>query len=237
MLTSLNLSRGKQASVLVVAPHADDETLGAGGTIARCVAEGHNVSVVLMTGRGDKPHPLYSDNFFDVVRAEFRRAMNVLGVTDLHYEELPTTLLTEVSTYKINEICLNVLTKINPDIVILPFEHDLHKDHGLLNYAFRVALRPHLALNRRPHLVLSYEVPTETHLQPPGMAPSFEPHFWCDVSEYINTKTRALSCFESQISPGPALRSLQAIRALATWRGAQIGVDAAEAFMIHRLVA
>ena len=40
------------ANVLVLAPHADDETLGAGGTIAKHVDEGDDVSVVIATGPG-----------------------------------------------------------------------------------------------------------------------------------------------------------------------------------------
>jgi LmbE family N-acetylglucosaminyl deacetylase len=90
--------------------------------------------------------------------------------------------------------------------------------------------------NRKPHAVLAYETATETHLQSPHLRPSFEPHLWVDVSNHIDTKIEALSKFRSQIAPAPALRSLEALRALATWRGAQVGVHAAEAFMMLRQV-
>lgn len=224
------------SNVLVVAPHADDETLGAGGAIARFVDEGRNVSVVVMTGRGEKPHPLFADDFFHRVRDEFRAAMGVLGVENYFFRDLPTTLLGETPLHEINRMAVDIVDSVRPDIVLLPFEHDLHRDHGILNYAFRVALRPHLERNRRAHVVLAYEVPTETHLQPPHLAPSFEPHVWLDISDHLARKRDALSCFASQIVPAPGLRSLEAIEALATWRGAQIGVRAAEAFTMLRLV-
>lgn len=227
---------GDAEKVLVVAPHADDETLGAGGTIARFVEEGRAVTVGVMTGRGKEPHPLFPDEAFSRVQAEFRRAMGVLGVERFFFHDLPTTLLTEIPLHETNRAAAEIVESVRPDLVLLPFEHDLHKDHGILNYAFRVALRPHLEGNRRPHAVLSYEVPTETHLQPPHLRPSFEPHLWVDISDQLVKKRKALACFGSQIVPAPGLRSLEAVEALATWRGAQIGVRAAEAFTMLRLI-
>lgn len=37
------------SSVLVIAPHPDDEVLGVGGTIAKLVAGGASVEVVIVT--------------------------------------------------------------------------------------------------------------------------------------------------------------------------------------------
>lgn len=224
--------------VLVVAPHADDESLGAGGLIARSVAEGRTVAVALMTGTGDQPHPLFSASDLATVRAEFDRAMDVLGVRTVFAPGLPSTLLTETAVHTINGAARLIVSEFRPDLVVLPFEHDLHQDHGILNYAFRVAMRSHLPGNRRPHAVICYETPTETHLQHPHVRASFEPDLFVDVSgDAIAKKLEALSCYPSQIGPAPGLRSVESLRALATWRGAQIGVHAAEAFSIVRAVA
>jgi N-acetylglucosamine malate deacetylase 1 len=222
--------------VLVVAPHADDETLGAGGTIARFVAEGRPVTVALMTGHGPDPHPLFSRDVIDRVRSEFGQAMAVLGVRDTIVLDLPSTLLDTLPQHRINQAALEVVERVRPNLVLLPFEHDLHQDHASISYAFRVALRPHLPANRRSHTVMSYETPTETHLQS-GLRPAFEPNVWIDISDHLQTKLSALAAYESQIAPAPALRSLNALDALARWRGAQIGVMAAEAFLLHRVVA
>lgn len=227
---------GEAETILVVAPHADDETLGAGGTIARLVAEDRTVIVAVMTGRGKSPHPIFGDEAFARVQGEFRSAMGVLGVERFIFADLPTTLLSDIPLHQINRAAADIVASTRPDVVLLPFEHDLHKDHGILNYAFRVALRPHLESNRKPHAVLAYEVPTETHLQSPHLHPSFEPHLWIDITSYLASKRAALACFDSQIVPPPGLRSLEAVEALATWRGAQIGVSAAEAFMVLRAV-
>jgi N-acetylglucosamine malate deacetylase 1 len=230
MISELNV-------VLVVAPHADDETLGCGGSIARFVAEGRTVVVALMTGATATPHPLFSAETLGGVRAEFEAAMTVLGVTRTVFGGLPSTLLTEMPVHEINRAAGAIVAEVKPDLVLLPFEHDLHRDHGILNYAFRVALRSHLPGNRKPHAVLCYETPTETHLQHPQAQDGFEPNLWIDVSDHIECKLEALACYVSQMAPLPSLRGPGASGALATWRGAQIGVRAAEAFSIVRQVA
>lgn len=223
-------------NVLVVAPHADDETLGAGGAIARYVREGRRVTVAVMTGLGPEPHPFATAEAIEAVRAEFKEAMGVLGVHETVLHDLPTTLLDVLPQHVVNKVAAETLDRVKPDLILLPFEHDLHRDHEIVNYAFRVALRPHLIANRKRHAILAYETATETHLQSPHLRPSFEPNLWIDVSDHIETKIEALSKFRSQIAPAPALRSLETLKALATWRGAQIGVFAAEAFMALRLV-
>ena len=221
--------------VLVVSPHPDDETLGAGGTIRRLADEGHDVTVAVMTGRGPDGHPLFNDEGFASVRAEFASAMKVLGVDKALFADLQTTLLTETPVHVINKKAVEIVAEVQPDLILLPFEHDLHKDHGLIHYAFMVALRPHLAALRRPHLIACYEAPSETHLQAPYLHAGFEPHMWVDISDQLDRKLEALACFESQVS-SPGLRSLETLSALAHWRGAQIGKPAAEAFVVVRQI-
>jgi LmbE family N-acetylglucosaminyl deacetylase len=52
----------------------------------------------------------------------------------------------------------------------------------------------------------------------------------------MEKKLAALRCFKSQIRPSAHPRSIDAVTALAKWRGAQIGVEAAEAFVLLRHV-
>lgn len=63
--------------ILVIAPHADDEVLGAGGTIARRVSEGHEVYVCIVT-RGEKP--LFPDDVVARIREETLAAHAFLGI-------------------------------------------------------------------------------------------------------------------------------------------------------------
>ena len=112
--------------VLVVAPHADDETLGVGGTIARHVAEGDEVTVAVMTGHGDEPHPLWGPEAWDTVRGEALEAWRVLGVHDWLFREIPAACVADRPTYEVNGICDEVLKTVGPDVLYVPFQYDLH---------------------------------------------------------------------------------------------------------------
>ena len=222
--------------ILVVAPHADDETLGVGGTIARRASEGHEVHVAVVTGHGDEPHPLWPRTAWDRVRGEAARAMEVLGVRALHFEEIPAALVADHPKWQVNKTISALVDKIQPDVMYVPFPFDLHKDHREIFHALSVAWRPSSPIGRRIRAVYCYEVQSETHWQAPYLEPAFAPNAWVDISAQLETKLRALACYESQIRPAPDARSIDAVRALAVWRGAQQGMAAAEAFVAVKLL-
>jgi LmbE family N-acetylglucosaminyl deacetylase len=219
---------------LVIAPHADDETLGVGATIARLVAEGHRVSVAVMTGHGEAPHPLWQRSLWDGIRAEAREAMAVLGVHELILREIPAALVAQYPTWKLNEEARSVIEQAQPDLLFVPFLWDVHKDHRELFAAFNVAWRPNTPLGRKIRRIYAYETLSETHWNCAQLEPGFIPNVHVDVSPFLETKLRAMACYKSQVQRPPNTRSLEALRAQAVWRGAQIGVAAAEAFVLVR---
>jgi LmbE family N-acetylglucosaminyl deacetylase len=229
------MSSAKQR-ILVVAPHADDETLGVGGTIARRVAEGHDVHVAVVTGHGDDPHPLWPRSLWDRIRGEARAAMDVLGVgaNALHFEEIPAAMVADQPVHVVNRTIGAVVEKIEPDVLYVPFLYDLHKDHREVFHALSVAWRSSSKVGRKIAAVYCYEVQSETHWNAPYLEAGFVPNTWVDIGAHVETKLRALACYASQIRPAPDARSLDAVRALAVWRGSQQGMAAAEAFVCVR---
>lgn len=223
--------------VLVAAPHADDETLGVGGTIARLVAEGHEVIVCVFTGHGPDPHPLGPDSMWSEIRAEAARAHKILGVTETIYREIPAAMVADQSVYELNKVTAEVMREVAPEVLYAPFPFDLHKDHRELFHSLSITWRPFTETGRRLRQVFCYEVPSETHLNIPYVEQAFTPNVWTDISGSLATKLAALECFQSQLHPSVDLRSLDTIRALARWRGAQMGVQAAEAFVLVRQVS
>lgn len=223
--------------VLVVAPHADDETLGMGGTIAKLSSEGHQVHVALMTGNGDNgAHPFLPSEGFDEVRDEFDAALKALGVSKKIVCNLPAVLVESLPTHEVNEITKNVLEQVKPDRLYLPFAYDLHRDHRELFYSFMVHCRSYLKLGRSISEVYCYETPSETHLSAPYLEASFTPNCYVDISEQLGAKLAALGCYKSQAQEAPLPRSPVAIEALARYRGSQIGAEAAEAFVLVRKI-
>lgn len=215
---------------LVLAPHADDETLGMGGTIARMAAKGWSVTVAVMTGHGEAPHPIWSRDIWDQVRSEAAKACDVLGVAELVFEDLPASCLDLHPTHEINTAVAGLLDRIRPEAVYVPFVHDLHRDHHAIAYAAQVAARPY----RTPFvkMLAMYETPTETHLRPGEAAMAFIPNEFVDITDHFETKLSAWAHYESQQLPGYSPRSPDALASLAGFRGAYIGVRYAEAFQL-----
>jgi LmbE family N-acetylglucosaminyl deacetylase len=222
-------------TILVIAPHADDETLGMGGTIARMAAEGRDVVVAVMTGPGDEPHPLWPAASWEGIHAEARAATGLLGVKDLIFENLPAVCVPDRPVHEVNDVVGKLIASVDPEELYLPFYHDLHRDHSVIAYAALVHARAYREAGRGIRLVAMYETPTETHLFPPQLTPAFAPSLWVDVSDTLETKLAAWSCYQSQQHEGATPRSAEAVRALAVLRGAEIGVAAAEAFVLLRL--
>ena len=59
---------------------------------------------------------------------------------------------------------------------------------------------------------------------------------FCDITDVIETKLESIRRYETMLRPSPHIRSLEAVKALATIRGAEIGVAYAEAFGVLRTV-
>ena len=216
--------------VLVVAPHPDDEVLGVGGTILRLSGEGHEVVVAIATKGWS---PLYPEEQVTQVRSESRTAAGVLGVRDVVFLDLPVTRLHALPEAELNKVFVDLMAEIRPQWVFVPFGGDRHEDHRQVFDACMVALRPVVGGNSAK-MVLAYETVSETHWAAPGVEGAFEPQYYVDISGHLPGKCEAMRHYASQMRPAPDARSIEAITALATWRGSIVGRAAAEAFMVVR---
>lgn len=222
-------------SILVIAPHADDETLGMGGTIARLAAEGRDVIVGVMTGPGEEPHPIWPASTWDTIHSEAREAAGLLGVKEVIFRNLPTVCVPDRPVHEVNREVADLIARVDPEELYLPYYHDLHQDHSAIAYAALVHARAYRDAGRSIRLIAMYETPTETHLFPAQLKPPFAPSMWVDISETLEAKLAAWGCYRSQHHEGATPRSAEAVRALAVSRGAEIGVAAAESFVLLRL--
>ncbi len=211
-----------EKAVLVFAPHNDDELLGAGGTIRRLVKEGYAVTVCEVTSGPSSV----------TLQAEAKAAHRVLGVAREVFLELPACRLDEMPKTEMNREFCRVLAETEPETVLIPHYGDMHLDHRWVAEAAMVAVRPLEAPFVRK--VLAYETLSETEWNAPSVGNAFLPNVWVDISGELEDKIRAMTCYASQLHDFPHPRSLEAIRALAAYRGSTTGVRAAEAFMLIR---
>ena len=218
--------------ILVLAPHADDETLGMGGTISLKGDEGHEVVVAIMTGHGDKEHPLWPRQNWDLIRKEAKEAAKILNVSRLIFKELPAVCIDSIPSWQVNSEVNNIIQEVQPDELYVPFFYDLHKDHNAIAYAALVAARPYLNSSNFIKRILAYETLSETHLNYANTNKSFDPNVYVNISNTLEKKLEAFNKYQSQIQKNNQPRSLENIKNLARLRGSHIGCFAAEAFIL-----
>ena len=221
-------------TILVLAPHPDDEILGVGGTMARLCAENHKVVVAVLTGFGVDPHPFLKAEDVVATREECKRANELIGVSEVLFADLPAVSLDSTPVWQTNKVVQEIIEEVNPDQLYLPFPLDLHKDHAAVAYGAYVAARPYLSLGRQIKRVLFYETLTETHLSPPYLDVGFQPNLFVDISDHLDKKLAAMREYKSQIQDNTLPRSEKGLKVLANYRGMHVGVEAAEAFIISR---
>lgn len=216
-------------NILVIAPHPDDEIIGVGGTIAKKVSEGHNVYVCIVT-KGCEP--LFKQMFVEQGRSEAKKADKLLGVKETIFLDFPAVMLEKVPRYKLNEAIAQVIQELQPEEVYIPHRGDMQIDHQMVVDAAMVGLRP--KYNYVVKRIYAYETLSETGWNIPNVVNEFIPTVYEDITETMEDKITAMKFFESQLAEFPNARSIEAIEALAKFRGATVNVKNAEAFSLIR---
>lgn len=216
-------------NIVVISPHPDDETLGAGATIAKFTKMGANVSVLIVSGHLP---PLYHKKDFEITKNEAIEAFKILGVHEWKFLEIPATMVHVCPVAELNKKISNFIVSKKPELVLIPFP-DRHIDHRTIFDSSVVCCRP---VNKdSPKTVLAYETLSETHWNVPGVEANFFPEFYVDVTDSFEKKIQALNEYKSQIKNNNS-RSINACKALAQFRGSQNGCKFAEAFKVVRIV-
>ena len=216
--------------VLVLSPHPDDETLGVGGAIAKFSARGDVVTV--LTVAGHRP-PLYTEAEYQKTVTEAKLAHQILGVTESLFLDIPATTIGAMPCHEFYQKITAVVSAVKPHFVLLPYL-DGHIDHRYVFEAGMIATRP-ITFGRDIEIVAAYETLSSTHWNAPHIEPNFTPNWVINVTEYMNKKQKALECYASQIPPFPGPRSVEAIEALAKFRGTQAGFAYGEALQVIRM--
>ena len=224
--------------VLVVAAHPDDEILGCGGTLARIARSGGSVHVVLMadgeTSRFGTPGPGTRATAIAVRSAAATEACGLLGCASVDTLSLPDNRLDGLELLDVVKSIEAFVDRYRPDTVFTHHGGDVNVDHTVVHEAVLAVCRPQPGhpVKRLFH----FEVPSSTEWRPPGSAPLFHPNWFVDISSTLDVKLAALRRYERELRSFPHPRSLEAVEALARWRGATAGVTAAEAFVLGRAV-
>jgi LmbE family N-acetylglucosaminyl deacetylase len=219
-----------------VAAHPDDEVLGCGGTIARHARNGEMVHVLILgegvTSRSGTRDRQGSAEGIANVGQSARAAHAILGSTDVQLLDFPDNRMDGVDVLDVVKAIETFLERVQPGVVYTHFSNDLNVDHRVVSEAVHIACRP--LPGTAVEWLLCFEVASSTEWQIANQSTGFVPNYFVDVTATLDLKTQALSAYGSEMRPWPHPRSLEAVEHLARWRGATVGRQAAEAFMLSR---
>ena len=214
-------------NILILAPHADDEVLGCGATIAKHAANNDTVFIAIMTNASVGAPELYSQQAVEYTRNEALTAHKILGVHETFFFDFPAPRLETSASYQISNAIHEVLTAKQIEVLYLPFRGDAHKDHAVVFNAGLVAARPINGCTVKE--IYAYETLSETEWPAPFGDDNFLPNYFINVSGFIEMKLKAMECFKSQLKTAPHPRSIEIIRSLSILRGSTVG------FQIRRI--
>jgi LmbE family N-acetylglucosaminyl deacetylase len=213
--------------------HHDDAELGAGGSIARWVADGATVHTVICTN-GDKGTkkdiPPYK--LTETREKEQLAASKALGVKETIFLRHRDGELEDTRAFR-NQLAF-LIRHIKPDTVVVHdpwLPHYSHPDHQAVGHAtFKgiIYARDHHFLPE-----MTWAGIKAHHTNVLLYTRSENPNFYVDISETIGKKIKAINAHKSQIHNPRAMEKRVRIRAME--RGLTGGHPMAEDFMIKRM--
>jgi LmbE family N-acetylglucosaminyl deacetylase len=215
-------------TVLAIAPHPDDETLGCGGTLLRHVARGDCVHWVIVAEV--KAAQGFSEDRIRSRNVEIDTVARAYGFAGVHRLDFPTMRLDTVPMGDLVGALGRVVKETHAQILYVPYRNDAHTDHTAVFDAAAACAKTFRYPTVRS--VRAYETLSETEF---GIRPDdhgFRPNLFIDIVGQLDKKLEIMGIFDSELGPFPFPRSEVTLRALAQLRGSQSGVHAAEAFML-----
>lgn len=218
--------------VMVFAPHPDDETLGCGGTLLKHRQSGDSIYWVIITNINDEK--IWSHEQISERQNEIVLVATAYGFKDVVNMNYDTTKLDELPLGELTKNISAVIRNVQPEVIYVHNRSDIHSDHKV---AFNAIMSASKNFNH-PCIknILMYETVSETEFSPALQENAFMPNYFVNITGFLEKKLELMKIYRSEIKDHPFPRSEKNIKALATIRGAQCGVEYAEAFMILRWI-
>lgn len=214
--------------ITVIAPHPDDETLGAGGTLLKHKAEGDIINWIIITQMSleqgfDASQIANQENeIFRVSQSYDFDNVIKLGLPAANLDTIPVQVLVQELG---GAVC-----KQNPQILYVPYPGDVHSDHACAFNAISGCSKWFRFGGIKQ--IMAYETLSETEFGINAGIYPFRPNIFVQTSAYLETKISIMKNYAKEMGPFPFPRSEEAIRSLARYRGSTAGFEAAEAFML-----
>ncbi|HSD98645.1 MAG TPA: PIG-L deacetylase family protein [Patescibacteria group bacterium] len=220
-------------SILIIAPHPDDEAICCGGLIMQAKKQNAKIFVLFMAIGYSRQFLTGSTNSTTRIK-EIKKAAKMGNYSwSIAFKGKPFMRLDSLPQKDIIEKIEDIAQKVKPDIVCIPQRDSFDQDHRAVSQACITAFRPLPSdLKHQPTVVLEAEEPY-TWSTSSANTPI---NFYVDVSDCFQEKITLLACHKTQLREDPFPRSPQNLERLAGIRGCDVGKKYAEGYRLLRSV-
>ena len=208
-------------NILVLAAHPDDETLGAGATIAKLSSAGAKIRLITFTDGVGARNEVGNRN------TRLEEVSKILGIHDYRSGQFPDN---EMDTVSMLDICQFIESAVDfsPDLIFTHHPGCLNIDHSLVYRATVTVFRPQVEHTQK---ILAYHVPSSTDYNPLS---NFDGNVYYDIDKFVDKKMAALKVYDDEMREYPHTRSYKSILNRMAANGNEVGLKHAEKFQLIR---
>jgi len=214
----------RQKTIMVIAPHADDEVLGCGGYLLHQVKDGARIVVVLGTIGG-----INERQNFEMRLAEATQVNERMGAEWFYLFKDKDAMLDTVPSLEITAKLDNYIEQYRPDEIFINYR-SRHQDHIKMYDCAMASMR--LKEGYMPKLIALYEYPFVSD----GLDIVRGGKIYHDISDNIDDKVALFNLYASQVKDAPSPLNESGIKSLASIRGLECGMKYAEMFYVQKML-
>ncbi len=223
--------------VLVIVAHADDEAIGCGGTLLKHSDNGDKIQIIYMTNGISARNTLIQEKEQKEINKRLnaqQQACQLLNTDKFYNYDFPDNQMDQVPLINVTQAIEKVIDDFQPNMIYTHHGGDLNIDHRIVHQAVMTACRPQP--NSTITTILTFEVNSSTEWSSTSIGDYFMPNYFIDISQLQTRKQQLLAYYQPEMRDFPHSRSIKAINILNQWRGNQVGLERAEAFMLIRKI-
>jgi N-acetylglucosamine malate deacetylase 1 len=220
-------------NILAVGAHPDDLELLCSGTLALFSKKGHKVFMCHACDGNKGSFELTSEEIAKIRRSEAIKSASLIGAESLYAGFSDGELVIDMESKK---KMTDIIRQANPDIVITHYPDDYHPDHRTTSaLVFEAHYMSRFNLFKTNYKNTN-KIPVLYYMDTLACV-NFNPVEYVDISETIEIKINMMIKMESQLGFLQEVHGTNAedfIRTIAKFRGFQVGVPYAEAFVLQQ---